>query len=149
LKLKIENFILSTVPTMQDYFDYEIVFGLPNHLNIHDVYLDNPTLYGFSWITSKSKGWQNFVGSFDVLYKKYLEFLDDYEYFEDEDSTYGHAFFVLNENQQPIEVIKSVQVSPLLYSKIKGGMDNNYNPFVVLEDLSTMNDDVPRLEFKV
>jgi hypothetical protein len=124
------------------------VTGLPYNETIHDIDLDNPKPYGFSWIMPENKKWHSRIGSFDYLYKKYSALVEKDDEFEDEDRKFqfSYVFFILNDKREPVEIMNSIRLSPEHTYKISGARRNTP---AVFANLSVIDEDVPRLVFKV
>jgi hypothetical protein len=124
------------------------VTGLPHNETIHNIDLDNPRVYGFSWIMPEDKRWHSRIGSFDYLYKKFIALVDEDDEFEDEDRKFqfSHVFFILNDKRKPVEIIDLVRLSPEHNFRMTG--EKSDTP-IVLRDLSDVDEDAPHLVFRV
>lgn len=136
---------------------FQRVYGLPYVDNVHIITPESGIIYGFAWITSdpalSERGWQCSTGSFEYLYGKwlglfgYFDMKAEFSPEEEDVPTFTGAFFILNANLQPIEVITSVSLSPEMQART-GNPGNTHT--LISRDLSLVFDEtVPVLDFEV
>lgn len=137
--------------------EYMRVFGLPRNDIIHEI--DGNAIYGFSY-NLFGRGWYSEMGSWEYLFGLHRG-LDNYKDVIDEVITEKHydlcttrysAFFVLDANQQPIEIISTAEIGGKCVSDRRLGHDIGSDgwTYLVISDLTLIGDDsVEPLKFEV
>lgn len=120
------------------------MFGLPIHRG--ELIADATTIFGFAYIEQVSNLWTYSVGSFPYLWGKFNGVAITLQRLEEtEDAFFNYAFFILDEDLKPVEIILKFLVPKELSAFTDNpGADHS---IVLLDLISMENFDVPPFNF--